>query len=126
MSEAERAKVIAELQPGEAAMTLPGHHSGALAVITHPLRPPQLLFEDGSRIDVVTERDYLVEVPRQWREPLVDLPKPPDVDPDEARRFTSSDVRRGWEMLKLRPSQEWTDRINAPMLAALRRLTDAS
>lgn len=67
MNVVERAKIIAALDTGEVAMTLPGHHSGALAVITHPERKPQLLFEDGSRRDVVSATDYLIEVPREWR-----------------------------------------------------------
>jgi len=65
----DRAKMIAALQPGETAKTLPGHHSGALAVICHAERKPQLLMPDGSRRDVDPATDYLVETPKAWRWP---------------------------------------------------------
>lgn len=63
--EAERrATVVASLDTGEQAMTLPGHHSGALAVITHAERPPQMLMPDGSRRDLLAT-DQIIRGP--WR-----------------------------------------------------------
>lgn len=58
---AVRAKVVAAMQDGETAKTLPGHHTGALAVITHPERMPQLLMPDGTRRDVVPASDRLID-----------------------------------------------------------------